>query len=722
MKGTVRSSLRTRLTLVFVVLAIGPLLVVGGLSGWQNYQLLLERQLVVEHQTAKAVAQEVAGYFHGLEHEMRSIVAVRGIDRLSTLERQELLEEMLAYEGAFDSLGLFDGTGREMVRVSRLDIVTALDLAEGAAQRPEVAMPLARGTTYFGPVRFASDTGEPRMTIGLPIAAPRSGRVETVLVAELRIKRLWDLIARQARSKGHQVYIVDDSDNVVAHRNPSVVLRGTHFAPVDEDGLAPGLDGDTVVAASQIVTLGDQHFHVVSERTLAAAFELATRLLATIGAVALVALFVSLGVGVLAVRRIVAPVRALADAARDIAAGDTGRTAEVKGATGEISELADAFNTMTVRLQETLAQVRASEGRLQSIIDYSPAAIFVKDLDGRMLLANQGTARALGRPLDEILGRLDSELLPPEVVGPLRANDRMVAVRATAVEAEETVLGANGSTWTFLSGKFPLRDAEGRVFAVCGISTDITERKEAEATLQRTIDELMRSNSELERFAYIASHDLQEPLRSIISFSQLLERRCAAVLPPEGMDFLTYIVAAARRMNEMVADLLDFSRVGQKANLFQPVDLSQVLADTLADMADLIAGSGTTIQAALLPTVPGDAPQLASLLQNLLSNAIKFRKPGLPCRITITASQDGDDCTVNVADNGIGIEPQYLDQIFVIFKRLHTVAAIPGTGIGLAVCQRVVERHGGRIRVRSVPGEGSVFSFTLPLTDPSVRA
>ncbi|MCC7168161.1 MAG: hypothetical protein IT565_11390 [Rhodospirillales bacterium] len=241
------------------------------------------------------------------------------------------------------------------------------------------------------------------------------------------------------------------------------------------------------------------------------------------------------------------------------------------------------------------------------------------------------------------------------------------------------------------------------------------ERQEMENRLRQSVDRLTSSNIELERFAYIASHDLREPVRTLVSFSQMLERKLGPDRPTEINDYLDFVVRAARRMDALVSDLLAYSRVNSDLDSFEPVHLDRVLADVRHDLGDAIGRTGATLEAQPLPLVKGVHMQLHQLFQNLISNALKFQKPGQPPQIVITASDELDRWRISLADNGIGIDPKYAKQIFVIFKRLHTEKAYPGTGVGLAICRRIMERHGGEIEVESEgEGRGSVFHLLFP--------
>lgn len=244
--------------------------------------------------------------------------------------------------------------------------------------------------------------------------------------------------------------------------------------------------------------------------------------------------------------------------------------------------------------------------------------------------------------------------------------------------------------------------------------TDITERKKAEETLLEYARDLERSNEDLERFAYVASHDLQEPLRPIVSFSQLLERRYKGRLDADADDYIDFIVEGGNRMQTLIQDLLAYWRANSMPLERRPTDVEAVVASVERSLDHQLQEAGAVITRDPLPTVTVDPLQLEQVFTNLVSNVIKFRRPDVPLRVHVGVRREDDSWEFSVTDNGIGIEEEYFDQLFVIFKRLHTRDTYPGTGIGLPIVKRIIDRHGGRVRVESVPGEGSTFFFTLP--------
>jgi light-regulated signal transduction histidine kinase (bacteriophytochrome) len=250
------------------------------------------------------------------------------------------------------------------------------------------------------------------------------------------------------------------------------------------------------------------------------------------------------------------------------------------------------------------------------------------------------------------------------------------------------------------------------------IARDIRGRKRADEDLRAFTVKLQQSNRELEDFAYVASHDLQEPLRKIQAFGDRLKARYAEVLTGEGIDYLNRMQSAAGRMQSLINDLLLFSRITTKAQPFAPVDLGAIAREVIHDLEERIHQSGGEVVVGELPTVDADALQMRQLLQNLAGNGLKFHKPDVPPRVEISGQANGN-AQIVVSDNGIGFDEKYAERIFTMFERLHGRAAYEGTGIGLAICRKIAQRHGGDIRAYSSPGEGARFVVTLPIRQSS---
>jgi PAS domain S-box-containing protein len=379
------------------------------------------------------------------------------------------------------------------------------------------------------------------------------------------------------------------------------------------------------------------------------------------------------------------------------------------------SELRRANENLQAEVAErtaTESALRRSEERFRAFMNASTIVAFMKDHDNRFVYVNEAMCAAFSLPAERWQGRTLFDLFPPDVARRIDEYDAQVLAGDGTQTRIEAIPTPDGAERLWLSYKFPLRDEAGRKY-LGGLAFDVSDQQRAERDLRLLADELARSNRELEQFAYVASHDLQEPLRMVVSYLQLLERRHADKLDGSALEFLAFAVDGARRMQTLINDLLDYSRVGRRARPFAPVDLDRTLDDVLRVFSVAIAESGALVHREKLPTIQGDASQLARLLQNLVGNALKFRGPQPP-EISISCRNAGDEWEIAVRDNGIGIAPEHFERIFAVFQRLHARDQYEGTGIGLAVVKKIAERHGGGIRVQSTPGQGATFLWTIP--------
>jgi len=448
------------------------------------------------------------------------------------------------------------------------------------------------------------------------------------------------------------------------------------------------------------------------------------------------ALFIgAIGLGLLlgwqATRAVTRPLTALRQAARAIGAGDLAHPVVGRGAREfvalavEMDAMRDALAARDVALVAAQGELRAREEQLRTTYDAMACGVVVVDPDGVVVAANPAVEEVWGLAAVAVIGR------PLAAAhGGLMGEDGVVLVpqmrpTATALRTGRPVRGAvchltrhdGGERWVQVDAA-PLLAADGVVRHVVTSFIDITVRKTVEGTLEVSRRELERSNDELAQFAYVASHDLQEPLRTIASYLQLLQRRYQGKVLDAGADeYMAFAIDGAKRMQALIQAVLAYSRVGTHGEAFASVACRDLVEGAVATLEARIADTGAHVAYDDLPTVRGDRAQLGQLVQNLIGNALKFCRPGDTPEVMITAARRGGEWVIVVRDNGIGIPADQTARIFGMFQRLHTRAEYEGTGIGLAVCKKIVERHGGRIWVESTPGEGATVLFTLPASD-----
>ena len=352
--------------------------------------------------------------------------------------------------------------------------------------------------------------------------------------------------------------------------------------------------------------------------------------------------------------------------------------------------------------------LRESEHRFEDIANSAPAFLWVTDQTGICIFVNQFWTKFVGAPKD---GQAKVKWLD-FVHTEDRARLELLYTSLAQPGSHEFRLRRADGEYRWVLVTVAPRLVDGEFFGFLTIGVDITERRNYEQAIYESEIALRRSNQDLEQFAYSASHDLQEPLRMVSNFMQLVKQAYGDRLDAEGLEWMSYAVEGANRMSELINGLLQYSRAG--CGKQEPVNLQAVVEEVISDLQLLVEDSEALLHVGSLPVVTGDSSQLANVFRNLISNAIKYHHPDRLPVISIDVESEPGEYVFTVSDNGIGIAPEHQSLIFQLFKRLHPVAEYPGTGIGLTITQRIVERHGGHIWVDSVLGRGSSFHFTLP--------
>lgn len=372
------------------------------------------------------------------------------------------------------------------------------------------------------------------------------------------------------------------------------------------------------------------------------------------------------------------------------------------------------LRSQLLETQEDLISTTVSKSYVDNILKSMAETLMVIDTDGTIQRVNQAAISLLGYEHHELIGRSAGDLFEEgvDVLSLLKQSELNDVIR----KVDTSIVTKDGRhVAVSLSGSV-MRDEDGEIQGMVCVAQDITERKRTQEILERQTQELARSNSELEQFAWVASHDLQEPLRMVASYTQLLSKRYKGKLDADADEFIAFAVDGATRMRRLINALLELSRVGTRGKDFEATDCEAIYDRTLVNLQGLVEESGALVTHDRLPTVMGDVTQLGQLFQNLIANAIKFRGDE-QLTVHVGAEQRNGHWEFCVRDNGIGIDPEYAERIFVVFQRLHGKGDRPGTGIGLSICKKIVELHGGRIWVKSQPDEGAAFYFTLPLNE-----
>lgn len=436
------------------------------------------------------------------------------------------------------------------------------------------------------------------------------------------------------------------------------------------------------------------------------------------------------------------PLKILANGADRVGAGDFDYIAEIKS-DDEVGKLTQAFNTMVERLEKRTRELGKARDELERRVEERTAELglaneqLVREIEERKRAEESVTAERqrlydVLETLPVYVCLLDSDYRMPfanryfrETFGESRGRrchdflfDRTEPCETCETYTVMKTRAPHHWYWTGPNRKdydiydFPFIDKDGS-FLILEMGIDITERNKAEATLKQTLADLTRSNADLEQFAYVASHDLQEPLRNVASCMQMLEKGYKAKLGPDADQLMHYAVDSVARMKALIQDLLAYSRISTKGNPPGETDSEMIFEQTLSNLRSAIRETGAVVTHDVLPVVMADPAQLCQVFQNLIGNAVKFRRQQPP-HVHVSAVKDGSKWVFSVRDNGIGVESRHLERIFVIFQRLNKRSQYGGTGMGLAIVKKIVERHRGRIWVESEPGKGTTFYFTIP--------
>jgi two-component system, LuxR family, sensor kinase FixL len=575
----------------------------------------------------------------------------------------------------------------------------------------------------------------------LPFAYPvfnEEGQLTSVVIASINLDWMLELAQEFNLPEGAALLVVDNRGTILSrYPNPDVwigetlpgsdiiqailIERGEGYAEVE------GVDGITRLYAftSLHEVLGESAYVSIGIRTQVAYSDVYRSVITNLAALGIVSILAVMLALVLGDQFILRPVNRLLTATRRIEKGDLSARVNLHENLGEISHLATSFDHMANTLEKRNQELQQAEARYRTLVEQIPAITYTASIkkDRQWLYVSPQVEEMLGFRQDEWV---ESSNLWVEQIHPEDC-ERVLLQIQQSIENEnpfsiEYRIQRKDSAFLWVRDEaIMVYGEDGKPIFLQGILVDITEHKQYEASLQTYGKRLERSNRELQDFAYIASHDMQEPLRKIQAFGERLIVKHSSSLSEEARDYLQRMISSASRMQTLINDLLSYSRVSTKTQPFTIVDLNKIAGEVVSDLGERIAETGGNVNIHPIPEVEADYSQMRQLLQNLVANALKFHKPGIPPVIDIKGSsiERGrftivKDIELIIEDNGIGFDVKYLDRIFQPFQRLHNRQKYEGTGIGLAICRKIVERHGGSITAHSTPGEGASFIITLP--------
>jgi signal transduction histidine kinase len=761
-------SIRLRLFLVLAGLSLGIILAAKLVWLPSSIKEVRQYQEQLRQAAVRAGQVQINQFLQAVEGSLEQAAVQAQVAFLSE-DRDaihDISQKLFQQQPAIEEVGILDASGRQIFRESR-----RLLLTDQESQQSPFARYVREQQTRlaWGPV-VLTETSELWVTLAVQRAVS-AGAKSFSMYGVVNLKRLNQVAEALKVGKESALYVVDRSGRLIADADPRSLMKQVSlvdrapFRTLLHSGEAPDgfvrgayLDEAGVPVAATGLRLASTGWAVFVEQPQTVLYRPIKRKIWFSAGISSAALVTSLVLAHIVSRRFTQPIKRLQEGAQRIAAGQLDYRVVVE-ATDEVGDLALQFNRMAVELQESYrAMERKVSERSREIAALYTALTPLAPIDSIQQLfqgvieriasvtgADSALIRILDRETNSFVviahrtGFSPDYLLRAQTFRPESAIaqvfSRGEAIIAEDIRADPRIrakeqlrLGFNSCAFLPLvaggevrgvihlasrSSGFFKKDQTEYLMAIARLMGIVVENSELLQSSVRSAQELRRSNQELEQFAYVASHDLQEPLRMVAGYTQLLAKRYQGKLDKDADEFIAFAVDGARRMQELIEDLLAYSRVGTAGAPFARVDCNQLMAGVLNNLKPAIDECGATVTHESLATVTGDDVQLRQLLQNLIGNAVKYRNKEAPM-IHVACARNGDHWRFSVRDNGIGIDPKHAERIFVIFQRLHAQAEYSGTGIGLAVCKKIVERHGGRIWVESEPGKGATFYFTLP--------
>ncbi len=712
--------LTPRLTLIFIAYASALLFGVG-LMAYNSGRDALREATISELQ---ATALEKESSLNGWVQDKQADIGALTTDPSIILAAYNLLqatpsspEAQSAHDELIENLKPHL-TQNEFLELSLLDPASGQVLAstspteEGKFKEDRPYYVKGKIEPYVQNLYYSISLQSIAMTASSPLKT-RQGELVGVLAGRLDLGEMNEIINR--RTGLHQTddaYLVNSSSLFITQprflKNPAVLQRTIHTSAVDrclkqQSGVVEANDYRDVPAFVVYRWLPDRDLCLVVKMDQTEAYGPIRAFGGTIAAISALALLAAAALAYALARSLTRPILALQEGAARFSRGEL----DVKlddSARDELGQLATEFNRMAEALTEQQTHLRR---RAEKFFNLSPDLLCTINSTARMQDLNPAWDLTLGYAREELKGRLLSNFVHPDDWVMTQSALRRITEEGSG-RFENRCRHKMGH-YRWLAWVVVTSSQDKLLYAA---ARDITERRLAEERMRQQTDELERSNRELQEFAYVASHDLQEPLQMVSKHVQLLSRRYRGRLEQDADEFIDFALEGTNRLKSLISDLLAYSKVGTGGRKFAPVEMESIFARVMEIYQPILEDCRGSITHDTLPVVMGDDEQMVQLLQNLVDNSIKFRSKEPP-RIHVGARQLSERWLFFVRDNGIGIDPQYTGRVFVIFQRLHSRDDYPGTGIGLAICRKIIERHGGHIWVDSEPGKGATFYFTL---------
>jgi PAS domain S-box-containing protein len=722
--------LAPKLTLIFFVIAIVPLVIVGVATYEISRQTILRQTIYHLISTNILKEAELNRWIEDGKGELErlagrpyfkdSFAAIRQAHNPADGDHLKVHHQIVE-----DHLSPFLGTGTflELFILQPEDgliLISTDPLQEGKYQKNQPYFIEGKKGTYIQNVTYSQSLEQPVMTIATPIR-DRQGNLIAVLGGRFDLGELTKIMKQgRAHNQTEDTYLVNKFNFFVTEPRfgKSFALKKT----VNSEGVIAGLRGGDGTGLYRDYRGGlvigvynwlpNREVCLITEIEQSEAFAPIVRMGWMVIGIALAIAVAAALTALLFARTITRPVQQLVEGAGEIGRGNLDYKVGTS-AGNEIGALSRAFDRMTTELKTTTVsrdELAREKDFSDSVINSLPGVFALFDEEGRYLRWNRNLEKVTEHSAEEMSRMTFRDFFAREEQKLVAETIEQAFIKGEASVEANLLTRSGRSIPFFLTG---MRMKIGDQTLLAGVGMDITERRRMEDRIKKALVDLERSNKELEQFAFVASHDLQEPLRMVSSYTQLLAERYEGQLDEKAKKYITYAVDGAVRMQQLINDLLIYSRASTRGKPLETADSHALLGEAIRNLGSAIDESQAIVTTEDLPTVLVDPAQLVLVFQNLLSNAIKFRGENFP-RVHVSARDGGREWVFAVSDNGIGIDRDYADRIFVIFQRLHTCVEYPGTGIGLAVCKRIVERHGGRIWFESEPGKGSSFFFSLP--------